>query len=152
MKLLSNEQRSRLEQIAESEFQIKWKEMCSARQKVFDDWYSAELAKVKRMPLIAKADKAFKEFKKLEAQITNHGIQVSFNAGNHKPTIRLINDSYDNRNYGKFKEMRNKAAITTEDSNAFTRAKNETLAIIWSMEQSFEACMKLIKQSVAKIK
>ena len=152
MKQLSNEQRARLEQIAESEFHIRWQELGNAKNKEYDAWYKAQITKAENDPLVKKLAKAFNEFNKIENAVLKKGINVSLNIGSTKPTnVRLMENTMSN-DYPGIREKRKAAGITQEQSNAYTRAKNETMAVIWSMEQSFDACLKLIKASVAKIK
>jgi len=159
-KALNNEQRTRLENIARDEFRFKESELVKAKQSVLNKWKETELAKINKDPLLKKYIAAGKERDKIVEVLSNKGYCVSNFNGNQDAKIIFSNSGdyrYDpatgknvqQSKHVKFEEMTEAAAVSRD---VFTRAMNKVLAVIWSMEQSFTECLKLIETEVKKIK
>lgn len=152
MKELTNDQRSKLEQIARDEFDIRKRELIALKTNEFSKWMEEENDKMKRSPMVKRYFRLRKEMNDILDKI----VELGFSIGNDGETVIMLkHESWrgtTNKKMGphpKFEEMEKKTMI---DKDAFTRALNEVLSVIWSMEKPFSECIKLIKEEVKKIK
>lgn len=150
---LSNDQRARLEQITHDEFAIKMRELQNKKNEDYRKWVDAEIKKMETSELAKKYIKLRKELDSIIDKIANKGFTVDNVEGKARCTLRESSGyGINNRkfpNHPQVEEMKKRARI---DNDAFTRAKNEVLSVIWSMEQPFTACVNLIKNKVNSIK
>lgn len=158
MKNLSNDQRSRLEQITHDEFQIRAREIQATKKKEHDDWLQKEKEKIMKSPEVKKLKNLYSEADKIKNKLRDKGITICTDQGN---AVSIgLNNSRGMTNYvgrqpgqlGIYKNYPEMLERTKVDHDAITRGRNEVLAVIWSMEKSFDACVKLIKEKVNKIK
>lgn len=151
LKALSNEQRTKLEQITNDEFRIKQEEINKTKRLEFEDWKQKEIKKVENNKLVKEYVKTQEKAKKQFKELINKGISIGFpNSENNKFTVCLLTETYGN--HTTYPGIIEKLESAKVDYNAFTRAKNEVLSIIWSMEQPFEQCVKLIQNKVNSLK
>lgn len=151
---LSNEQRARLEQIANDEFAIKRNEVARAKMDEFNKWKDAEIKKMENSSLAKEYVKLRKQLDTTIDKICAKGFSVDMVNGKAHCAIRESGgysgvQSRKINKHPKYDQMYKKAAV---DNDAFTRAKNEVLSVIWSMEQPFSTCVKLIRDKVKSIR
>jgi len=150
MKTLNNEQRIQLQKLADSEFDIRRRELVNASKTNVDDWIMNELTKINKESKLVR----LKAIKKEESDIYEHYHDRGINLNNYKATGLSVGckngyDSiYHSKPYKGYQETQDKLGFKQD---AFERAKNSVLAIIWSMEKPFDECMKLIKDTVNKL-
>lgn len=155
LKALTNEQRSRLEMIANDEFAIRQREVSRLKQEALEKWIKENTAKAEKNPLVKEFSKAYKLSQELGRKLRTKGISVSFvkAPNSYEPTVSLIRPSdYRSDGAASYPGLKEQTDKTKIDQDAFTRAKNEVMSVIWSMEKPFNECVKLIKDKVSKIK
>ena len=149
-KELSNDQRSRLEQIARDEFQMRQSEVYKEKKETFLSWKRNEIKTFSKLAMAKEALAAQKKYFNLKQRIDKKGFSISADG------LFTINET----NYSGVSDIKksvhpkfaDERAKTNQDPNEWRRALNEVLSVIWSMEKTFEACMSLIHKSVSKIK
>ena len=152
-KELSNDQRARLEQIARDEFRMKQNDISSEKSKAYQSWTKAEEAKVMKTKLF----KDYMKAKNLSDRLYITGQKKGFNMmfkdsmnGSYKPCVQLQTDGY--RGQAVYPGIKAQIEKTRANPNGYTRALNEVLAVIWSMEKPFRDCIALINKTVKAIK
>ena len=154
-KELSDDQRSRLEQIARDEFNIKQREISLKKQNELNEYVKKENAKIIKSDLAKKYLKLETELNKLKTQLQNKGFFINHSRLNGDycltTTIRLSTDTYSQENK-KDSPYLIKYKTAKINNDLFTRSLNKVLSVIWSMEKPFSECIKLIESEVKKIK
>jgi len=153
-KELSNDQRARLEQIARDEFRIKQSEVSAERNKAYQSWCEAEKAKVLKSKLFKDYIKARKTTDRLYDQGIKKGFSMMakdrIGSNPSTPCVTLHSDGYGGK--PMYPGIKAQLEKTKNNPNGYTRALNEVLSVIWSMEKPFKECMALIHKTVKSIK
>lgn len=152
---LTNDQRARLEQIARDEFAIRRREVSEQKTTDYNKWKDSEIKKMESSTLAKEYVKLRKQLDATIDKVSAKGFSIDM--ANGKPHCGLRESmgyvspgsSRKLNQHPKVSEMKKKAQV---DNDAFTRAMNEVLSVIWSMEQPFTACVRLIKDKVNAIK
>jgi hypothetical protein len=148
-KELSNDQRSRLEQIAHDEFSIRQREIQTEKQKALHEWQKAEVAKAKNSEAMKKYIKLRNESLAIVKKFNKAGFSISMN-NNGNVDMHMITSSYSGETTAH-PQFKARAEASNMNQDQFTRALNKVLSIIWSMEKPFSECIELINSEVKKL-
>ena len=149
-KELSNDQRARLEQIAKDEFSIRQRELDITKQKTLNDWMAQEKSRMKKNPLVKQYLKLVNQTTAVQRQLNQKGFSITTN-GHGEADLFMLTSNYGNP-HNNIKAYLAKTKACRIDRDVFTRGLNKVLSVIWSMEQPFSECIKLIEAEVKKIK
>jgi hypothetical protein len=152
-KELSNDQRTRLEQIAKDEFNIRRREIGDQKSQAFNSWIKSECDKMKKSAMAKKYEKLLKEQTAIKHWFYKMGFVININMDGsftlHMATSNGFSEQSKQRIHPKYAEKQ-KANQVNQD--VFTRGLNKVLSVIWSMEKPFSECIALINEEVKNIK
>ncbi len=157
MKTLTNDQRQRLEQIANDEFRMRENEISTKKNKIFMDWQRAETDKVRKAADVKNIVTMTNKIKAIQAKYSKQGFSIATPTRTNDMSISIAEyssvDNYGSRPpvkaHPKYNTMKAASRVNRDE---FLRARNKVMTAIWSMEKPFAACVKLIEASVNKIK
>jgi len=153
LRALTEEQRKRLEKITLEEFDIRRRELSDKKLKAFDAWRVGDIKEMKNTPLFKKFIKASNELERLRGLFLSKGYYAS-RGDDLKDSFYLEHVTYTARNGRSCKQHARymiESAKTKPEKDKFTRAQNQVLAKIWSMEMPFDECIRLINEKASEL-